>query len=99
MLYYGMTSNKTKITVSGIYPPAIAILGGKTYVVPSYTEVPAGTTLDDIIWIPPAVTKPAYTTKHVGKYIITIYDSGRVTCDCPGYTFRKKCKHSAEYLT
>lgn len=86
------------IEVSGIYPPAIAKLGGKTYVVPSYTEVPEGTTLDMIVWKRPVTVAPSYITKHVGKYIVTIYTSGRVTCDCPGFTFRKKCKHSAEHL-
>lgn len=88
-----------KITVTGWCPPAIAKLGNKTVVVPSYMEVPEGTTLDMIHWERPVMPKTSFKIKHVGKYIITLYDSGRVTCDCPGYTFRKKCKHSAEYLT
>lgn len=88
-----------KISVTGWCPPAITQLNGKLYAVPSYTELPAGTTLDMLQWVQPSMPKTTYKTKHVGKYIITLYDSGRVTCDCPGFTFRKKCKHSAEYLT
>jgi hypothetical protein len=86
------------IKVGGIYPPAIAVVGGRTVVVPTWTEVPAGTTLKDIEWVRPVQVKPKVKVKHVGKYILNIYDNGRVTCDCPGFTFRKKCKHSAEYL-
>lgn len=88
-----------KIQVHGHCNPAITVINGRTLVVPSWVEVPSGTTLDMIEWVRPVLPKASYKTKHVGKYIITIYDSGRVTCDCPGFTFRKKCKHSAEYLT
>jgi len=87
------------IDIISIHAPAITTLRGKTWVVPNWVEVPQGTTLQDICWIRPAEPKSNKTTKHVGKYLITIYDSGNVTCDCPGFTFRKKCKHSAEYLT
>jgi len=86
------------IKIGGIYPPAIATLGGKTYAVPTWTEVPAGTTLNMIEWVRPIIKEPTVKTKHVGKYILKIYDNGKVTCDCPGFTYRRKCKHSAEYL-
>lgn len=87
-----------KIQVHGHCPPAITVINGRTIVVPSWTEVPTGTTLDMLEWIPPVRITPKQVTKHVGKYIVTIYDNGRVTCDCPGFTYRKKCKHSAEHL-
>lgn len=86
------------IQVTGIYPPAIVRLSDKTYVVPTWTEVPEGTTLDMIEWMRPTMKAPTVKKKHVGKYIVKIYDNGRVTCDCPGFTYRRKCKHSAEYL-
>ena len=75
-------------------PPAITEIHGKTYVVPSWQEVAKGTTLDMISWQRPVFVSPTIITKHVSKYIITIYGDGRVTCDCPGYTFRRKCKHA-----
>lgn len=87
------------IQVGGWCAPAITRLGNKLYAVPSYTELPEGTTLNMLEWVRPTTPKASFKTKHVGKYIITIYDSGRVTCDCPGFTFRKKCKHSAEFMT
>jgi uncharacterized Zn finger protein len=34
----------------------------------------------------------------VKTYTVRVYGEGqKVTCDCPGYTYRKKCKHSQEY--
>jgi hypothetical protein len=86
------------IKVGGIYPPAIMVMGGRTVLVPTWTEVPAGTTLQDVEWIRPTPVKYDVQVKHVGKYILKIYTDGRVTCDCPGFTYRRKCKHSAEYL-
>ena len=88
----------SKIQVHGWCPPAIIISNGKTMVVPTWTEVPAGTTLDMIEWIAPVREVPTIIKKHVGKYIVNIYNNGKVTCDCPGFTYRKKCKHSAEHL-
>jgi len=86
------------IPITSIHNPAITVLGGKTIVMPTWTVVPDGTTLDDIDWIRPVQVKAQVKKKHVGKYIVEIYDNGKVTCDCPGFTYRRKCKHSAEYL-
>jgi hypothetical protein len=86
------------IKITSIHNPAIAVLNGRTLVMPTWTVVPDGTTLDDIDWIRPVQVKAEVKRKHVGKYIVNIYEDGRVTCDCPGFTYRKKCKHSAEYL-
>lgn len=84
----------TMITIQSPVPPAIARIANKTMVVPGWVEVPAGTTLNDIDWIRPVMVKPEMVTKHVSKYIVSIYTNGKVTCDCPGYTFRRKCKHA-----
>lgn len=86
------------IPITSIHNPAITVLNGKTIVMPTWTVVPDGTTLDDIDWIRPVQVKAQVKKKHVGKYIVEIYDNGKVTCDCPGFTYRRKCKHSAEYL-
>ena len=32
------------------------------------------------------------------SYTVTIADKG-FTCDCPGFTFRGKCKHTLDVLT
>lgn len=86
------------IKITSVHNPAITVLNGKTIVMPTWTVVPEGTTLDDIDWIRPVQVKAQVKKKHVGKYIVEIHDNGRVTCDCPGFTYRRKCKHSAEYL-
>jgi hypothetical protein len=31
-------------------------------------------------------------TRNV-EYKVLVYDNGRVECNCPGFTFRRKCKH------
>ena len=86
------------ITIQSPVPPAIAHIGDRTIVVPSWVEVPAGTTLDMIHWERPILVKSEVAQHHVGKYIIHVHGNGRVTCECPGYMFRKKCKHSAQFI-
>lgn len=91
---------KPKIKVRSLYPPAIAKMGLVTYVVPTYQAVPHGTTLRDLEWIPLHRQEAPQTVKEykVKTYTVRVYGDGtRVTCDCPGYTYRKKCKHSQEY--
>ena len=90
-------SSMTKYVVEGWCPPAIARLGDTTYIVPGYVKVPDGTTLDMVQWKRPkmaAVVKPK-TYKVPGKdYTITDYGT-RKTCSCPGFTYRKHCRHVA----
>lgn len=87
---------RSRIKVHSSYPPALAKLGPVLYVLPTYQAVPHGTTLKDLEWIPlHRQTPPETVVEHkVKNYTIRVYGKGaRVTCDCPGYTYRKKCKH------
>ena len=86
------------IKVYSNYPPAIAKFPDKTYVVPGWIVVPANTTLDDVEWVGPKIEVPKYKVHKVKNYTIQVFDTGKVTCDCPGFTFRKKCRHSAEFM-
>jgi hypothetical protein len=91
---------KPRIKVHSQYPPAIAKLGPVTYVVPTYQAVPHGTTLRDLEWVPlrPQTTPQSVKEYKVKSYTVRVFGDGqKVTCDCPGYTYRKQCKHSAEY--
>jgi len=82
-------------TVEGWCPPALARLGDTLYVVPGYVQVPDGTTLAQVIWKRPAAAPAPKTYKVPGKdYTITDYGD-RKTCSCPGYTYRKHCRHVA----
>ena len=85
--------------------PALMRLHGKTYAIGGnvWLEVPEGTTMADLPrfmvysptlpepepsdrWQVAGSTGSTYTvTKLAGSYI----------CTCPGYQFRKACKHSA----
>jgi hypothetical protein len=83
-----------KYVVEGWCPPALARLGDTTYIVPGYIKVPASTTLQMITWKRPVSTEPRTYTVPGKDYIITDYGT-RKTCTCPGYTYRKTCRHLA----
>lgn len=91
-----------------IQPPSLLTLNGKTYIMPTWTEVLPETTLNDIIWEKPIVKKATveefkfessssgsvYTTK---KHI-SAKGEIKFSCNCPG-TWRAKdrrCKHIKE---
>ena len=66
----------------------------------AWPKVPEGTTVDTIEWSAPApkAVKPSaaktYTVEgRGGTYTVTVAGT-RVTCTCPGYTFRRTCKHT-----
>ena len=68
-------------------------------------EVPNGTTLDDILWDRPNRTdKPRPQGRSIvvkgskgNEYTVKYNPSTKVIlCTCPGYQFRKKCKHQKE---
>lgn len=91
---------KPRIKVHSVHPPALAKLGPVLYIVPTYQAVPHGTTLKDLEWVP--LHRQAQQEKvkeyKVKSYTVRVFGNGtRVTCDCPGYTYRKKCKHVEEY--
>lgn len=43
---------------------------------------------------------PKYVTVKGSKgdeYTLTVWADGRISCSCPGYGFRKSCRHTKEY--
>ena len=36
---------------------------------------------------------------EINGYTLTRNNTGNITCECKGYTFRKKCKHITEVKT
>lgn len=78
--------------------PAVAKIGSKTYIVPDWTEVPHGTKLSQVSWSPPKVKKVEVIQKKVkgsrgATYTLTRQPNGKWMCSCPGYSFRRFCKH------
>ncbi len=90
--------------ITSFYPPAITAIGGKTYVVPGWHEVPAGTKLDEVYarwtkYIPKGPPEPDYkisetvtSSKGDKKYKVT-FDGKFWSCECKGFGFQRRCKH------
>ena len=85
-------------------PPALVTIGGKRYAVSGskYVEVPKNTTMADlsrymVVDRDATEKSPPDRWKVEGsngnQYTVTKLASG-LHCSCPGFVFRKKCKHS-----
>lgn len=68
--------------------------------VPVDSELPEGLDLGWFEWQRPAAPKPVTprTTKVKGStgkiYTLTLQTSGKWSCDCPGFQYRRFCKHT-----
>ena len=85
----------------GIMKSAVS---GKTYIVAGkWIEVPDGTTLADVDkyvvrakrTTPTEVESWQVAGSKGNVYTIRRQDTGELTCSCPGFGFRRKCKHTA----
>lgn len=88
-------------------PPSIIRIPweDKTYVVSGgiWLEVPSGTTLAEASrymvfkgWETPPHTLPTSWDVEGSRgksYTVKLLNEGFYTCTCPGYTFRRRCKH------
>lgn len=85
--------------------PAITSINGTTFVVGGgvpWLQVPAGTTLEQVRWIGPKVKKVVRPVEHVREvlsskgtktYTVKVRTDGMKSCTCPGFTYRRFCKH------
>jgi|688.fasta_scaffold377928_3 hypothetical protein len=96
-------------TMNGSGKFAIFNTSTSTYIVPSWTKVPANTKVEDVIVIDdgPVKEQPIKQTfsKHTVKgstgkmYEVIIDTSYGNSCTCPGFGFRRECKHIKQILT
>lgn len=97
-LFLGVTRNR-------IVGGTIEEVNGQVCTTPYYT-VPATTTLDEIEWLkdnrPPKATLKEWKvpgSKPGSMYTVRETPSGRLQCECFGYQYYKKCKHTTKVQT
>jgi len=87
--------------------PAItrSSISGKTYIIAGkWVEVPDGTTLDDVhkyvnhVQPQNDVESWQVTSSSGSTYTIRRINGETLTCSCPGFGWRKKCKHTKAVL-
>ena len=94
-----------------IYPPALMELNGDKYIMPGWYKLPEDEPtpdLKDIAFYPYKAKKPdipnidknkVYKVKSSRgdkEYQVQMDSSGSLACECPGYGFRRRCRHIDE---
>ena len=106
---HGMKKPKRKYAIyGGTIPPATMELNGNRYIMPGWYKLkPNEATPDikDIAYYPYKAKKPnipndmknkvykVTSSKGDKEYEVSIDSSGSFSCTCPGYGFRRKCRH------
>lgn len=87
-------SNK-KYTIIDIFPPSFAVINGQKYLMPGWTPVENNVTFSDVKHINPyKKTIKTFEIKGSSGNMYTITKRGNeISCNCPGFKFRGKCKH------
>jgi len=102
---------KKSIKYTSFLAPAISIFGGQKYVVPGWHPVPMETTLDEVYEQWERINynveethshkpiKEFVTSSKGDKKYTVLYNNGTWDCDCPGFGFRRKCRHIEDIKT
>ena len=87
------------ITIKGSMNPTVVETSAGTFAVSgsNWKSVPLGTNLKDLKWINtnPNIKKSKPISWKVKDYTV-IFDKNFYSCNCLGYTYRRKCKHITE---
>lgn len=92
--------SKTMIIGGTIYE-----VNGKPWNAPYVAITPAGITLADIDWISPHTHQASISQNRTwqvvssngkGIYLVREEPDGRLTCNCSGFHYRRKCRHLNE---
>ena len=111
---HGMKKPKRSYAVyGGIYPPATMELNGNRYIMPGWYKLPDDEPtpeLKDIGFYPWKAEKPnipnidsnkvykVTSSKGDKQYEVKMNATGSFECTCPGYGFRRKCRHINEVM-
>ena len=106
---HGMKKPIRKYAVyGGTIPPATMELNGNRYIMPGWYKLPDDEPtpkLEDIGFYPYKAKKPnipnnaknkvykVTSSKGDKEYEVSVSGSGDFACTCPGYGFRRKCRH------
>jgi hypothetical protein len=94
--------------ISSFLPPTIFTVGGENYACPGWHIIPEGTTLSEVRerWtqeLPKTEKKPTHLIHEVidsstgnGKTYNVTFDGIYWACTCPGFEFRRNCRHLKE---
>ena len=80
----------------------ISAISGKTYAVAGqWVEVPDGTTLADVhkyvTYVKPTYDIKTWKVKSSSGSTYTVSRiNGKLKCNCPGFRWRQKCKHTTK---
>lgn len=97
---------KEKIKVESIINPGLVVFGNQKYILPNMIKVDMNFSLNDIDWVKPSYIKSdgpllenkewsIKSSKGLKSYIIKRQNND-YTCSCPGYGFRRTCRHIDE---
>jgi uncharacterized protein YegP (UPF0339 family) len=88
-----------------LYAGSIISVNGQQIPEGHYVWIGKKFNLSDIEWEPAFRSVPIPKSKQTFKvpsskpgkfYNVVKYDNGKITCDCSGYMYRKKCKHISQ---
>ena len=111
---HGMKKPKRRYAVKGgLIPPFTMTCNGERYIMPGWYKLKpeeAMPNIKDIAFYPYKPKKPnlpnidsnkvykVKSSKGNSFYEVKMNASGSMECSCPGYGFRRKCRHIAETL-
>jgi len=109
----GKEVERTYAIYGGLIPPFTMELHGERYIMPGWYKMKQNEetpNIEDIAFYPYKPKKPnlpnidsnkvykVKSSKGNSFYEVKMNASGSMECSCPGYGFRRKCRHIAETL-
>ena len=111
---HGMKEPKRQYAIhGGLIPPFTTTINGERYIMPGWYKLKpeeATPNIKDIAYYPYKAKKPELpniksnkvykvkSSKGNSSYEVKMNMSGSLECSCPGYGFRRKCRHITEII-